>query len=77
MSEPEHSKCQCHVGHFDKFFWKYSSYSPDTYGKLNDTTKKWEDKSINKLYKDNESPSSKTDLKIKLVLGKHRQSHGT
>lgn len=68
--ETEHHKCQCHVGHYDKFFWDHSSFNPITYSKLPKSIKEWERDSIDKMYHGRRQPFSKTDIKTHYILEK-------
>lgn len=48
-NDAEHHKCQCHVGHYDRFFWDHSAFTPASFSKLPKKIKEWETKSIEAL----------------------------
>lgn len=47
----EHHKNQCHVVHYDRFFWDNSAFTPEQFKELPKKTREWELNSIRKLYK--------------------------
>lgn len=49
-SDVVHHKSQCGIGHYDRFFWDHSSFTPRTFTMLSSKTKEWEKKCINNLY---------------------------
>jgi hypothetical protein len=47
----EHHKNQCHVGHYDRYFWDNSVYTPEQFELLPRKTQRFEMQSIKKTYK--------------------------
>lgn len=62
----EHEKYQCHTGHYDRFFWDHSAFTPASFSKLPKKIKEWETKSIEALGRPRISPT--TDYNTKNLI---------
>jgi hypothetical protein len=64
----EHIGYDCRTGHYDRFFWEHSSFTPRAFSLLPIKVRDWERNSIDKLYRSNKKYFGKTPINTTKVL---------